>query len=152
MSLIRENFKDGFWTEAGRGGSLQPCPSQGPWRAWGLGEHVHGLVGLREHVLRIRGMGENDFRPRKQSLRLDRTKEHGLGHGGAQQHCVAGHVGGPQHHVREHLVAHCGGLVAGAGELENTDLTTSNCDKQSSNFWIEQSLNFWIKPAAMLNH
>ena len=39
-----------------------------------------------------------------------------------------------------------------AGELENTDLTTSNCDKQSSNFWIEQSLNFWIKPAAMLNH
>ena len=43
-------------------------------------------------------------------------------------------------------------VVAGVGELENTDLTTSNCDKQSSNFWIEQSLNFWIKPAAMLNH
>lgn len=114
--LSMQNFKDGFWTEAGRGGSLQPCPSQGPWRAWGLGEHVHGLVGLREHVLRIRGMGENDFRPRKQSLRLDRTQEHGLGHGGAQQHCVAGHVGGPQHHVREHLVGHCGGGSRRAGE------------------------------------
>ena len=43
-------------------------------------------------------------------------------------------------------------VVAGVGELENTDLTTSNCDKQSSNFLIEPSLNFWIKPAAMLNH
>ena len=69
-----------------------------------------------ENVLRIRGMGETDFRPRKQSLRLDRTKEHGLGHGGAQQHCVAGHVGGPQHHVREHLVGHCGGGSRRAGE------------------------------------